>query len=92
MVETNLPGLTEDVGAAIGTVFMATTDWIVRYWTDRIGREPTTGELEPPTRAARQGSSSVELISPIGSGRVDIVGVSHASNPARNRATVRPNR
>ena len=50
-VETNLPGLTPEVGDAIGTVFNATTAWIVEYWIRRLGRTPADGELEPLTRA-----------------------------------------
>jgi amidase len=51
LVEADLPGLTPQVGHAIGTVFMATTDWIVRYWVDRTSHEPAAHELEPLTRA-----------------------------------------
>jgi amidase len=51
VVEADLPGLTPQVGAAIGTVFDAATDWIVRYWSRRLGREPGADELEPLTRA-----------------------------------------
>jgi len=53
MVQADLPGLTPDVGACIGEVFMAATDWIVRYWIDRVGREPGPDDLEPLTRAYR---------------------------------------
>jgi amidase len=51
MVETSLPGLTPEVGAAIGTIFNSATAWIVGYWTRRLGREPGHDELEPLTRA-----------------------------------------
>lgn len=51
LIEADLPGLTSDVGAAIGSVFNAATAWIVRYWIRRIGREPELDELEPITRA-----------------------------------------
>jgi amidase len=51
VVEADLPGLDERVGAAIGTVFNAATAWIVAYWTRRLGRAPEPGELEPLTRA-----------------------------------------
>jgi amidase len=54
VVEAALPGLTAEVGSAIGTVFDAATDWIVRYWSRRLGREPAEGELEPLTRAHRE--------------------------------------
>jgi amidase len=51
IVETDLPGLTPEVGSAIGTVFNAATAWIIGYWIRRIGREPTNDELDPLTRA-----------------------------------------
>jgi amidase len=51
LVEAELPGLSPDVGAAIGTVFDAVTAWIVEYWINRLGREPGTDDLEPLTRA-----------------------------------------
>ena len=51
MVETDLPGLTPEVGAAIGTVFNAATAWIFSYWIRRLGRRPAADELEPLTRA-----------------------------------------
>jgi amidase len=51
VVEAELPGLTADVGASIGTIFCAATDWIVQYWTDRLGRAPGEDDLEPLTRA-----------------------------------------
>ena len=40
MIETELPGLTPEVGSAIGTVFMAATAWIIEYWIRRLGRRP----------------------------------------------------
>ncbi|GAA1983279.1 amidase [Catenulispora subtropica] len=49
--EADLPGLTPEVGDAIGTVFNAATAWIVGYWIKRRGREPEADELEPVTRA-----------------------------------------
>ncbi len=51
VVEAELPGLTPEIGAAIGTVFNAVTAWIVQYWTDRLGRPPGPDDLEPLTRA-----------------------------------------
>jgi Asp-tRNA(Asn)/Glu-tRNA(Gln) amidotransferase A subunit family amidase len=51
MVEADLPGLTPQVGSAIGRVFDAATAWIVQYWIQRIGREPADDDLEPSTRA-----------------------------------------
>ncbi|WP_078910555.1 amidase [Streptomyces sp. NRRL S-87] len=51
LTEADLPGLTEEVGRAIGTVYGAGVCWIVGYWIRVRGREPGTGELEPLTRA-----------------------------------------
>ncbi len=51
VVEADLPGLSPDVGASIGTIFCAATAWIVHYWIDRLGREPGEDDLEPLTRA-----------------------------------------
>lgn len=51
VVEADLPGLTPEVGASIGTIFCAATAWIVRYWSERLGREPGEDDLEPLTRA-----------------------------------------
>ena len=51
VVEADLPGLTPQVGAAIGTVFSAATAWIVGYWIRRLGRQPEADELDPLTRA-----------------------------------------
>jgi amidase len=51
LVEADLPGLDDRVGAAIGTVFNAATAWIVGYWVRHRGREPEPDELDPLTRA-----------------------------------------
>ncbi|MFG2824623.1 amidase [Kitasatospora sp. NPDC048365] len=51
LVEDDLPGLTEDVGHAIGTVYGAAMAWILAYWTRELGRPPRPEELEPYTRA-----------------------------------------
>ncbi len=51
VTEADLPGLTPEVGAAIGTMYNAATDWILRYWIRRLGRDPRPGELEPLTAA-----------------------------------------
>lgn len=51
VVEAELPGLTPQVGAAIGTVFNAATAWIIGYWIRRLGRQPEADELDPLTRA-----------------------------------------
>jgi amidase len=50
VVEAELPGLDERVGAAISSVFNAATAWVVAYWTRRVGRSPGPDELEPLTR------------------------------------------
>ena len=51
LVEVDLPGLTPDVGSAIGTVFSAATSWIIAYWVRKVGREPSAEELDPLTHA-----------------------------------------
>ena len=51
MIELDLPGLSPQAGAAIGTMFNAATAWIVAYWIRRLGREPGPDDLEPLTRA-----------------------------------------
>jgi amidase len=51
IIEADLPGLTPEVGSAIGTVFNAATAWILSYWIRRIGRQPADDELDPLTRA-----------------------------------------
>ncbi|MCA1846479.1 MAG: amidase [Actinobacteria bacterium] len=55
LVEADLPGLTPEVGSAIGTVFNAATAWIIAYWIRRLGREPAADELEFLTRAYWEG-------------------------------------
>ena len=45
--EADLPGLTGDVGSAIGVVYDALGAWIARYWSDVLGHEPTEDEVEP---------------------------------------------
>jgi amidase len=52
VVPAELPGLTPEVGEAIGTMIWATMAWIVGYWVRRLGREPGPDEIEPLTRAA----------------------------------------
>ncbi|MDP9183296.1 MAG: amidase [Actinomycetota bacterium] len=49
LVEEDLPGLDDQVGAAIGTFFDAATAWVVAYWTRRVGRSPDPAELEEAT-------------------------------------------
>ena len=51
VIEADLPGLTEEVGHASGTMFYALTAWIAAYWTRNRGREPRFDELEPLTWA-----------------------------------------
>ena len=51
VIEADLPGLTPEIGSAIGTVFNAATAWILAYWIRKLGREPTADELDPLTRA-----------------------------------------
>ncbi len=51
IVDSQLPEITPEVGAAIGTGFNAATAWILAYWIRKLGREPEPGELEPLTRA-----------------------------------------
>jgi amidase len=51
LIEVDLPGLTPEVGSAIGTVFNAATAWIVAYWIRKLGRQPGADELDPLTRA-----------------------------------------
>ena len=59
LVEADLPGLDDGVGAAIGTVFNAATAWIVAYWVRHRGREPEPDELDPLTRAYRDAGRRV---------------------------------
>jgi amidase len=49
--ERDLTELTPEVGAAIGTMYGAGTDWAIQYWIRELGREPTEEELDPFTRA-----------------------------------------
>jgi amidase len=51
VVEADLPGLDDEAGAAIGTVFNSATSWILGYWVRKRGREPEPHELDPLTRA-----------------------------------------
>jgi amidase len=50
-VEADLPGLTPEIGPAIGSIFGAATAWVVEYWIRRLGRRAADDELEPLTRA-----------------------------------------
>jgi len=51
VVEADLPGLTPEVGDAIGTMMLSAVAWIVGYWIRTLGREPGPDDLEPLTRA-----------------------------------------
>ncbi len=57
LVEANLPGLTPDVGAAIGTMFNAAAAWILEYWIRRLGRSPGPSDIEPLTPRLLGGGS-----------------------------------
>lgn len=59
VVEADLPGLDDQVGAAIGTMYQAAVAWIVAHWTRRLGRAPADGELEPLTAAFWEGGQAV---------------------------------
>jgi amidase len=59
VTETDWPGFTPEVGAAIGTMIYAATAWILRYWIRRVGREPGEDEIEPLTRALWQAGEKV---------------------------------
>jgi amidase len=59
LVEADLPGLDDRVGAAIGTVINSAVAWIVAYWARHLGREPGPGELEPLTVAFRDAGRRV---------------------------------
>jgi amidase len=59
IVEADLPGLSGEVGAALGTMFDALTAWIASYWTRRRGQEPRPDELEPLTWAYWQAGRRV---------------------------------
>lgn len=50
VVERDLVELTPMVGSAIGRVYGAALDWVIRYWTRELGRQPGEDELEPLTR------------------------------------------
>jgi amidase len=59
VTETDWPGFTPEVGAAIGTMMGAATAWVMRYWIRRLGREPDDGEIEPLNRALWQAGEQV---------------------------------
>ncbi len=57
--ETDWPGFTPEVGAAIGTMISAAAAWAMRYWIRHLGREPGDGEIEPLNRALWQAGEQV---------------------------------
>jgi amidase len=59
VTETDWPGFTPEVGAAIGTMISAAAAWIMRYWIRHLGREPDDGEIEPLNRALWQAGEQV---------------------------------
>src|SRR5438034_827394 len=59
VTETDWPGFSPEVGAAIGTMISAAAAWIMRYWIRHLGREPGTDEIEPLNRALWQAGEQV---------------------------------
>jgi amidase len=59
MVDRELPPITAALGSAIGTMYGALVDWVVRYWHDELGRDPQPGQLEPRTEALWRGGQHV---------------------------------
>ena len=59
LFEADLPGLDDQVGAAIGVSIHATVCWIVQHWSRRMGRTPQPHELEPLTHAYWQAGLQV---------------------------------
>jgi amidase len=57
--QVDLPGLTPEVGGAIGTVMNSAVAWIVGYWIRELGREPGPDDLEPLTRAYWEAGRSI---------------------------------
>ena len=63
--EVALPGLTPEVGSAIGTLMNSAVAWILAYWIRKLGREPGPEEIEPLTRAfweAGRGVSAAQYL------------------------------
>ncbi|MER7755354.1 hypothetical protein [Kitasatospora sp. NPDC097643] len=52
MTEQDLPGLTESVAEAIGTVYGAAMAWILGYWIRELGRRPGPDSWNAPGRGA----------------------------------------
>jgi amidase len=63
VTETDWPGFTPEVGAAIGTMISAAAAWIMRYWIRHLGREPGAEEIEPLNRAPWQAGEKVTAAS-----------------------------
>ena len=59
VTETDWPGFSPEVGAAIGTMISAAAAWIMRYWIRHVGREPGADEIEPLNRALWQAGEKV---------------------------------
>ena len=59
VTETDWPGFTPEVGAAIGTMLSAAAAWIMQYWIRHLGREPGADEIEPLNRALWQAGEKV---------------------------------
>jgi len=59
VTETDWPGFTPEIGAAIGTMIYGATAWILRYWIGKVGREPGEDEIEPLTRALWQAGEKI---------------------------------
>jgi amidase len=60
VVEDDLPGLTGQVGAAIGHVYAAAMSWVIKHWTRRLGRAPRPDELDPLTVAYLEQGRSLD--------------------------------
>ena len=62
MVETDLPGLTPEVGTAIGTMYNAATAWILSYWIRRTGgSQPRMSSIHSPMPSGRKAGGSARL-------------------------------
>jgi len=59
LIEVEDVGITEEVGAAVGTVVNVALSWIVAYWVRRLGREPAADELEPASWVLREAGMRV---------------------------------
>jgi amidase len=66
LVEDDLPGLDESVGAAIGTFFEAMAAAVIAKWVQRLGRLPLPEELEPATQLYWSGGRDVRASAYLG--------------------------